>query len=226
MASPSSWIRGFSRIVAGSVAERCLFFESMLLQFTSLPTVGSLRTLGCICLSGQMGRHVAWTEGTHNWQIQSLAILVSLWSFQVTCFVRTGFLSPMKVTQLLQRDLSMVKLQSEVKSGIAKTIRNWKWPQERAFLGPSKGEVFQSMRVEPVRVRCKAVDRSQRFCHKSAVLLRDSLFFLHGQGRVEEKVMKEQKQKILMDRSRLHFFAIVLTSSSFFSVFRVQYANM
>ena len=116
MASPSSWIRGFSRIVAGYVAERCLFFGSMLLQFTSLPTVGSLRTLGCICLSGQMGGHVAWTEGTHNWQIQSLAILVSLWSFQVTCFVRTGFLSPMKVTQLLQRDLSMVKLQSEVKS--------------------------------------------------------------------------------------------------------------
>lgn len=135
-------------------------------------------------------------------------------------------MSPMKVTQLLQRDLSMVKLQSEVKSGIAKTIRNWTWPQERAFLGPSKGEVFQSMRVEPVRVRCKAVDRSQRFCHKSAVLLGDSLFFLHTQGRVEEKVMKEQKQKILMDRSRLHFFAIVLTSSSFFSVFRVQYANM
>ena len=58
------------------------------------------------------------------------------------------------------------------------------------------------------------------------MLLRDSLFFLHTQGRVEEKVMKEQKQKILMDRSRLHFFAIVLTSSSFFSVFRVQYANM
>ena len=173
-----------------------------------------------------MGGHVAWTEGSHNWQIQSLDILVWLWRFQVTCFVRTGFMSPMKVTQLLQRDLSMVKLQSEVKSGIAKTIRNWTWPQERAFLGPSKGEVFQSMRVEPVRVRCKAVDRSQRFCHKSAVLLGDSLFFLHTQGRVEEKVMKEQKQKILMDRSRLHFFAIVLTSSSFFSVFRVQYANM